>query len=131
MMRRTLLRSKPKRGSGIRPEQREAVLLRDGHHCRRCGRSVVDFPASVHHRLMRSRGGTDNLANLLLVCGSGTTYCHGDVHHEVTDSTADGFLCHTWENPAEVAVLTVDGWRLFGDDGSVTPVAGRRWEAQE
>ena len=123
---RTKMKASRQRGSGIRPEQRAAVLVRDGHHCRRCGRSVVDFPAGIHHRFMRSRGGSDNLANLILLC----QLCHLDVHHEVADSTADGFLCRTGEDPAAVAVLTIDGWRLFGDDGSVTAVAGRRWEAQ-
>jgi hypothetical protein len=36
---------------------------------------------SAHHVLPRGRGGDDVTANLVALCGSGTTGCHGDVEH--------------------------------------------------
>ncbi|MDX1747787.1 MAG: hypothetical protein R3324_17785 [Halobacteriales archaeon] len=34
-----------------------------------------------HHRLPRSRGGPDDPFNVVPVCGSGTTGCHGRIEH--------------------------------------------------
>lgn len=130
MLRRSPMKRKPSRGSGIPQAVRDAVLLRDGGRCRRCGISVLNVPASIHHRLPRGRGGDARLSGLILICGDGVRRCHGDVESQRAQAYDDGFLCRTGEDPAAVAVLTIDGWRLFGDDGSVTPVAGRRWEAQ-
>lgn len=42
-----------------------------------CG---VTGPLNAHHVLSRARGGDDVVENLLLVCGSGTTGCHGMYH---------------------------------------------------
>ena len=52
---------------------RAAVLARDGYRCRRCRQPAE----SIHHRLPRSRGGDDSPLNLVALCGSGTTGCHG------------------------------------------------------
>lgn len=105
--------------SGIRPEQRLNALMRDQARCRRCGIVCLNVPSSLHHRLLRSRGGTDELSNLLLLCGSGTTGCHGEAHANVSDAEADGFICKTGEAPADVPVITPDGWLHFTDAGTV------------
>lgn len=121
-MNRSPMRRKPSRGSGIPPKIREAVLLRDGHHCRRCGRSLIHFPASIQHRLPRGRGGQPTLANLVLVCGSATTpgSCHNWMEHvDRRQATDDGWLCRTGENPAGAPVLMLEGWRHLTDDGRV------------
>lgn len=47
-----------------------------GDECAACGRP----PGSVHHVIPRSEGGDDVPANLVLLCGSGTTGCHGAWH---------------------------------------------------
>jgi 5-methylcytosine-specific restriction endonuclease McrA len=48
-----------------------------GHPCRLC-RSWA-LPAGLHHIVPRSLGGDDVAANLVLLCGTGTTGCHGHV----------------------------------------------------
>lgn len=61
----------------------KAVVARDGA-CRVCGRVPVPFgsyadPATwghVHHIRYRSAGGSDELSNLVLLCGQ----CHDDEH---------------------------------------------------
>lgn len=59
-------------------EARVALTLRSKGHCERCnGRGVLD----PHHLLPRSRGGTDALENLALLCRR----CHRAVH----DHTAE------------------------------------------
>ena len=127
-MRRSPMKRTASRGSGIPPKVREAVLMRDGHHCRRCGVSVLDVPASVHHRLPRGRGGQPTLSTLVLLCGSGTTGCHGRVESDRWQAYDDGWLIRTGEDPAQVPALTPDGWRYFPDDGRVLTASAWRRE---
>jgi 5-methylcytosine-specific restriction endonuclease McrA len=72
---------------------RAAVYDRDHGQCRVCGhlvrfqsRSPFDI-AHTHHIVYRSAGGTDALANLVLLCG----ICHEDEHrHRISiTGTAD------------------------------------------
>lgn len=62
------------------------VLLRDGYKCRACARHVdqsLDMlkRAHLHHIRFKSRGGSDDEANLVTLCA----VCHADVHaHRLT-----------------------------------------------
>ena len=47
--------------------------------CQACGQTGGNLNA--HHLVPRSLGGDDVLGNLALLCGSGTTGCHGAFHH--------------------------------------------------
>jgi len=68
------------------PDPRPVARLVDRHAlrvarltsdaCAACGRTA----GSVHHVIPRSEGGDDVAGNLLLLCGSGTTGCHGALH---------------------------------------------------
>lgn len=109
-------------GSGIRPDQRLAVQIRDQGHCVRCGAWLANIPASIHHRLPRGRGGTDRLSNLVTCCGDGVRGCHGDLESDRSQAYDDGFLLHTGnegDNPEAVPVLTWIGWRHYLDNGEV------------
>lgn len=55
------------------------VDSRDGYACVRCGLSLSVTSGSRHHRQRRQVGG-HRVSNLVLLCGSGTTGCHGWVH---------------------------------------------------
>lgn len=57
---------------------RAIVMERSQGRCELCGRQGD----GVHHRLKRSAGGTWSPANLLRLCGSGTTRCHGHIEAE-------------------------------------------------
>lgn len=115
-MKRTWLRSRPRPGSGIPQDVRDQVLIRDGAWCVRCGVCVANVPSSLHHRLPRGRGGDASPSGLLLLCGSGTTGCHGQVESRRSNAYDDGLLCRTGERPANVPVLTHKGWRFYTDD---------------
>ena len=55
------------------PAVRQAVMERDQFTCQRC----YYLPATeAHHRLYRSRGGTDDPINLVSLCNG----CHMAVH---------------------------------------------------
>ena len=99
---------------------REALKERAGDCCEIC-----NAPANnAHHRKNRSQGGQDVLSNLLLLCGSGTTGCHGWVTNHPRTSMERGWSVPSWRDPAETPV-TVYCTRLvlLSDDGSVVGVA--------
>lgn len=107
------------------PQTRRLVLLRDAGRCVWCGRpwgSRLD----LHHRLLRSHGTDNRPSNLLSLCGSGTTGCHGAVHHNREKARTRGHVVAPWDTPALVPVLTWRGLLSLDDDGgwsSFTPTS--------
>ena len=70
---------------------KRAVMERDQHRCRVCGKEAE----SVHELRFRSLGGKVSLENSIAVCGSGTTKCHGKLQRHrilVIGSNANGTL---------------------------------------
>lgn len=127
----------------------ELVGERDGWRCVRCGHQVSDERGvgwSVQHRRPRGSGGSrdprlNQPANLVILCGSAVTFCHGEVESNRAASRAYGYLIsqHSPVAPADVPVLVTtypgseDGhvlpeieWRLLDNDGSWV-----RYEHQE
>jgi hypothetical protein len=75
-----------KRAAGTGPAAwvRKLVLERDCYRCVICGIFIMGLIYSLHHRKNRAMGGTslpdaNSPVNLLTVCGSGTTACHGRI----------------------------------------------------
>jgi 5-methylcytosine-specific restriction protein A len=108
---------------------RAAVRERDEERCARCGGRGENAGGrgSLHHRMPRGRG-SDGLAssyalsNLVVLCGSGTTGCHGWVESYRTQAEADGWLVRRGlQVPADVPVLYRGRWVLLDDEGGVTP----------
>lgn len=63
----------------VSPGVRQAILDRDGHKCFFCGATTN---LHVHHMTPRSKGGTDDPENLLVVCEKCHTWLHeGDPVH--------------------------------------------------
>lgn len=116
--------------TGPTPAQRHQVAERAGFCCELCGIALHNTDVwirvhSFHHRQPRGAGGTKRLlvnspANLLLVCGTGTTGCHGRIESERTAAYAAGWLVPMGMDPAAVPVTI---WRsltpsvLLTDDG--------------
>jgi hypothetical protein len=112
------------RNTGPTAVQRRHVAERAGYLCEACGLALHNGdewvrPHSFHHRQPRGRGGVNSLANLLLLCGTGITGCHGNVESRRTEAYAKGLLVRTGKDPAaepvkvwclpEKVLLTVDG----------------------
>lgn len=78
----------------------ENVLSRDGQACARCGKTLVGqrgLDWSIHHRVPRGMGGTkrkdvNSAANLIALCGSGVTGCHGWIEQNRAEGIKTGFL---------------------------------------
>lgn len=113
----------------------EVVDARDGDRCRRCGRVWLSdyFDYSRHHRIPRGAGGStivDRASNILKLCGSGTTGCHGWTESHRADAMLLGYLLPKLNpdiDPATEPVFVHEhGWVLLGDDGTITPCPAPR-----
>ena len=118
----------------ITQEQRRAVLHRDGWKCRRCGRAV---DLTVHHRRPRSMGGTRRVAingpaNLVTLCGSGTTGCHGWVEGNRRIAYALGWLVPSWADPEAWPIRFAEGhWAQPKDHWWERLDRGDSWQEDE
>ena len=108
--------------SSLSPKIREIIYGRAQQRCELCGRSA--YAGSVHHRRARGMGGTKtkwvNLpANLILVCGSGTSGCHGKIESYREMAYQAGWLLKWGEEPEHRAFVDGAGrwWRLDNDGG--------------
>lgn len=78
----------------------EAVKQRSGGRCE--GRVLgvcAGAAVHVHHRKLRARGGTNDLSNLLHLCGP----CHSFAHLNPAEGTALGLLVPSWEKDRDHA----------------------------
>jgi 5-methylcytosine-specific restriction protein A len=111
------------RNTGPSPATRRSVLERDGS-CIRCD---VAEPLTLQHRRARGMGGTrrpesNQPAALIVLCGSGTTGCHGWTEAHPDQARALGYRVGQLENPADVPVLWHGVRVLLDDDGRVAPL---------
>jgi len=100
------------------------VRERDLGACVRCG---TTSNLTTHHRRARGMGGSRwpgiNLpANLLTLCGSGTTGCHGTIESYRATARNDGYLVSQHADPADLPVFTWRGWVRIDNDGGLAPL---------
>lgn len=93
----------------VRASRKEWQRLREAKlgPCRVCGGHGV----TLHHLVGRDLGGGDVEENLVPLCGSGTTGCHGAVEHR--DPTACRFLRATLTDAELRYVRTMKGERFL------------------
>ncbi|UXE05210.1 HNH endonuclease [Arthrobacter phage Jamun] len=115
--------------TGPSREVRRQVIARDLSKCQWCGRHVRTESGwySLQHRRARGMGGsrrreTDQAANLVLVCGTGTTECHGWIEAQPAQAIARGFRIAAGATPSRVPLMDWTGreW-LLQDDGTKEP----------
>jgi len=97
-------------------QTREAVIHRDHGQCVACGLTVatLDTPPrpvaqfSLQHRVARGMGGRsviDEPHNLLVMCGTGTTGCHGRAEGDPQWARDRGYRVDSWDAPETVPVV--------------------------
>lgn len=109
-------------------DTRATVLGRDRHRCVICETYLRagQWPGmSIHHRGLRSQGQhggeLHQPSNLISLCGTGTTGCHGWIHAHPAQARAYGWLLQAGDNTTETPVYTRrHGWILLDDDGDWT-----------
>lgn len=104
------------------PTTRALITARDVERCVRCG-VYVGPGMNAHHRKLRSQGGMGTPSNGVLLCGSGTTRCHGWAHSNVKKAREAGLIVPSWDDPASVPVVTWRGAMLLDDEGNIAPAA--------
>jgi hypothetical protein len=97
---------------------RRIVHEREGGRCGICRRPATNWC----HRTAKGQGGLWLPSNGILLCGSGTTGCHGWCHHNPVAANAGGWIVQTGEVPSTVPVwlnprTLYPGWWLLDDDG--------------
>lgn len=98
---------------------RANVVVREGGKCFRCGKQVAiykpetyhDLPVvkrvaefSIYHRKSRGMCGSNStdvniFPNLIVLCGTGTTGCHGWVEANPDEAYRDGLLLYELADP--------------------------------
>lgn len=104
---------------------------RDQQCCVVCGMSLYAVSGSRHHRRPRSHkfGGLHLPANLILVCGSGTTGCHGKIHANPAWAYQMGYLVHSWDTPEKVPLKHHEyGWCLLDENGGYRTLSQKDME---
>lgn len=85
--------------------------------CEICGKPATN----AHHRKNKSQGGKDVLSNLLMLCGSGTTGCHGFITRHPKTASLHGWTVWSYEDPATKPVSLSPQRVLLDDEGGVVP----------
>jgi len=102
---------------------RYIVLTRSGYRCERCHDDFMGKPFSVHHRRPRMMGGSKNPelhkpANLIVLCGSGISGCHGWVESNRSVARDLGFLIMKVESAEEIPFMDItDKWWKIDNEG--------------
>lgn len=113
-----------RRPTGPTQETRQLVLSRARYTCEICGASNA---SNIHHRRPRGLGGTrdpeiNSPANLLAVCGSGTTGCHGQVEAYRKIAYELGWLVRWGQDPVWVPFMGPgDTWWYLDREGGKHP----------
>ena len=85
----------------MRKSLRQKVYDRSDWRCELCIPEACERgPLHVHHRKLRSQGGKDEPSNLLVVDNK----CHDFIHAHPAQSYTNGWLVHSYEDPAMVEV---------------------------
>ncbi|QGZ16924.1 HNH endonuclease [Arthrobacter phage LittleTokyo] len=115
---------------GPSPATRQQVIARDLNRCQWCGAHVRTQEGwySLQHRRARGMGGsrspaTNQAPNLLLVCGTGTTECHGWIESQPAQALARGFRVSAAADPAKIPYTDWSGreWLLLNDGTKANP----------
>ena len=114
-MRRTAAKRTAPRDTGPDRATRFLVYEREGLRCACCGVPLDSETCwrSIQHRKARGVGGGNEMANLILLCGSATSDgCHLRAEQRSDEMHARGFWLRSDEDPALVPVM------LFEESGS-------------
>lgn len=105
------------RNGDSRMNLRTQLWLRCDGYCEKCGLPLEPSWA-MHHRKLKSRGGKDEITNVLAL----HHHCHNlgtrSVHLAPADATEHGYLVASWDQPNQIAVTLGDGQEaLLTEDG--------------
>lgn len=92
----------------VPPGTKEILYQRSRGRCEKCGQKITLSSGVIHHRKLRSRGGTHDLSNLVILDATCHNLGTGSVHLDPAKATEQGFLVASWDDPAQVPIRTAD-----------------------
>lgn len=96
---------------------RTRLWLRCNGYCERCGEALGNSWA-MHHRKLKSRGGKDEITNVLALSHACHNLSTDSVHLSPAAATFKGHLVASWDDPSKIAVTLGDGQEaLLTEDG--------------
>lgn len=112
--------------TGPAQKVRDLVYGRDGMSCALCGST---YALTLQHRRARGMGGTkrtstNSPAALVVLCGSGTTGCHGMIESQPDLARSRGYRVGQYVEPPDVPILWHGAWVFLCDDGTVHRIGG-------
>lgn len=116
-LKRSAMRKKPRRKGKLPAEAYRLVMGRQGGMCEAGSPDCSGHAEEWHHRQFRSRGGDDTPENGLAVCYN----CHRWIEHHIAEATENGWAVHSWDDPADVPVLSRGRW-VHLDGTGVHPI---------
>lgn len=106
---------------------RAVAVARANGRCESCEVPLDINNFALHHRKLKSRGGKDEISNVIAV----HHYCHNmgtnSIHMNPTEATRRGLMVNSWDNPEEIPIildsgrtvlLTLDGDYQVTEDGN-------------
>lgn len=99
---------------------RQQAYDRSGGYCEKCAIPLADEWA-LHHRKLRSRGGKNEITNVVALHHNCHNLGTNSVHLNPELATREGFMVASWDDPATIPVT-------LGDERVVmlTPEGGYR-----
>jgi len=99
-------------------ELRAHAYVRAGYRCEKCGKFRDQAFGGVldgHHRILRSRGGKDELCNIAVLCRE----CHEWCHRNPKAATGLGFIVPSRADASRRGMQVYDGsWVLLDNNGN-------------
>lgn len=98
----------------------EIVHARANGYCEKCGGPGLPENMALHHRKLKSRGGQDTPANLILVHHGCHNLSTDSIHLKPAYAEQKGWICPSWRNPTEHPMSLPDGSIvLLQDNGTM------------
>ena len=100
------------------------VIERAAGYCETCGGRAEESMA-LHHRKLKSRGGKDEVANLIWIHHG----CHNlktdSIHLNPAKAEDKGWMVGSWQDPEEAPIARPDGsFALLKNDGTIHTLGG-------
>ena len=101
----------------------DKVLERANNYCEVCGRGGDNF--ALHHRKLKSRGGKDEVSNLIAVHHECHNLGTNSIHLNPKRATENGWMVPAWAEPSEFLMHMPDGSKvLLDNEGNYTQIEG-------
>lgn len=86
----------------------ELVKSRAAGYCEYCD-SPAEESMALHHRKLKSRGGKDTVANLVLLHHGCHNLKTNSIHLKPGMAEKRGYMVGSWQDPTEVPLVKPDG----------------------